>query len=670
MVKKKLVYASSAVALLLGSGLFFPSDLFAQGESRVLESCDGVENCAVVTSTAELSSAFAEHKSKVLMGASFDLTADLRTGADMELYLNNYTLTSDGWSIINVEGVLTIYAGENGKIVETGGTYAPLYVYGSTVMKSGTIETAGQAVFTYYDTGLFTMDGGVISGGSNVATTVAVSNGAKMVMNGGEINADTWGVSVFKDAEFEMNGGTITVSSDDGIGVSGNGSMSGNNEGTNAKLTLNDGIINSGDLGVYAPQVNGVTVLGEGITINAGNCGVEVRAGELSVAGATINVDENAEYVFNPNGNGSTASGVGIAVAQHTTKQGIVATVSDGMITAPVAFAEANPQHNGEEAIAEVELSITGGEFNATNGDPVVASEDVEKFITGGTFNKKPTESYVADGYDAYPAKNMTLWNVLPVSQGAGEDDTDDEGDSNAIAEELGNVANDILGKLRDEFNDLSGDIPQEFVTPGGAAFWVFPDAARNALEHGNDLKATLGNYEYELSDFGDDTLAEIQTMLGENKNIFAILSYWIDLHEGGDGWIGEVTEIPYPITLTYDVSGAPAVPEGATRVWTVTRFHGDCEVFTDCQIDTIEASYDATTGLISFENDKFSFFVAAYEDVIEGEEAEEADAAATPETGTMTASGASAVSAALVTAITVGILTTVVSFVAIMRRR
>ena len=283
MAKNRIAYALSAAALIAGSGIFAPLGAFADGNATILESCESIEeSCAIVTNTTELNDAFTAQKSTILMGASFDLTADIRTTADVELYLNNYTLTSDGWSIINVDGNLTIYSGENGKIVETGGVYAPLYVYNNTVMKSGMLETAGQAVFVYYETGLFTLDGGVINGGSSSATAIVVDNGAKMVMNDGEIDGDTWGVSVFKDAEFEMNGGTINVASTDGIGVSGNGSASGDNEGTNAKLTLNAGTINSGDLGVYAPQINGVTVLGEGLSINAGKCGVEIRAGELT----------------------------------------------------------------------------------------------------------------------------------------------------------------------------------------------------------------------------------------------------------------------------------------------------------------------------------------------------------------------------------------------------
>lgn len=470
MTKKRIAYALSAAALMAGSGIFTPLTF---AESTVLESCEGIEHCAVVTSTAELDAAFDNEDTTIIVGESFDLTADLYPDYDFALYLNNYSVVSAGYSFVS-SGTMTINGGGNGKIVETSGDWAPLYIYGGLVLNGGTIDTVGTAVYVAGEGVEFTMNGGIIVGGSDVATTIIVTDGAKMTMNDGIINGDTWGVSVFKDAEFEMNGGIINVSSDEGIGVSGNGSASGNNEGTNAKITLNAGTINSGDLGVYAPQINGQTVLGEGLTINAGKCGVEIRAGELTVAGATINVDANAPYEFNPNGSGSTATGVAIAVAQHTTQQPITVTVSDGVFTAPVAFAEGNPQHNPEESVEAVEISITGGEFNATNGEPVVASEDVTGFITGGTFNKEVGSDYVAAGYvDALDFEDNSFKVVDPNNL----EDPNEEVDS-YIDEETGEevyfiapINIDYANYWLEDYTDEEGHLPvvvefgeQEFI--------------------------------------------------------------------------------------------------------------------------------------------------------------------------------------------------------------
>lgn len=651
MTKDKLASAISAVALIAGSGLFSPVSSFATSEIRMLESCDGIDDCAIVTSTAELKDAFAANKSTVLVGDSFELTDDARTGADMDLYLNNYTLTSDGWSIINSNGNLTIYAGEEGKIVETGGTYAPLYVYNNTVMKSGTIETAGQAVFVYYDGTTFIMDGGTISGGDDASTTILVGEGAKMIMNDGEINADTWGVSVFKDSEFEMNGGTINVSSEDGIGVSGNGSASGSNEGTNAKLTLNAGEINSGDLGVYAPQINGSTVLGEGLAINAGKCGVEIRAGELSVEGATINVDPEATYAFNPNGSGSTASGVGIAVAQHTTQRAISVNVSDGVFTAPVAFAEGNPQVNPEEAIEKVELSIVGGEFNATNGEPVVASEDVEKFISGGTFNKEPEERFIADGYVAALDFDNNLFKVVDPNN---MEDPNEEVDT-YIDEETGEEIDYIAPKQI----DYAGD----FIETDSEA----EDQISAAVEFGDELiadrKATLSVTEEDteglvLTEEGELIGAFDINMLDREGQIIEVndndITIYIDLDEDTYNALAEYDEL-YAVYFNED---------GEEEERFVVHLESDTyedDVWYYLWFNTTHLSVYGILGVNADEPG---------DDPVVDPTDEPTEDAGAPDTGLMTTTGASAVSAGVTAAIATVILASIASLAYVIRKK
>ena len=752
MAKKRIAYALSVAALVAGSGLLVPASLFAEGEVKTLESCEGLEDCAIVTNTEEL-------KAKVLIGESFELTADVRTGADMELYLNDYTITSDGWSIINVDGELTIYAGENGRIEETGGTYAPLYVYNNTVMKSGTIDAAGLTVSVYYDTGLFTMEGGTITGGSNTATTINVGNGAKMVMNDGQINGDTWGVSVFKDAEFEMNGGTIDIASNDGIGVSGNGSASGNNEGTNAKLTLNAGVINSGDLGVYAPQINGQTVLGDSLEINAGKCGVEIRAGELTVEGAEINVDPEATYEFNPNGSGSTASGVGIAVAQHTTKQEITVNVNDGVFTAPVAFAEGNPQHNPDEDIAKVNLAITGGDFLATNGDPIVASEDVEEFITGGHYNKVPDNgNYVANGYDVYPDGEMYVVDRSPAAYQGGdiflqkgesididlgeignmyatlalsgeqvasiEDRTitaTADGTSNLVIDyntqihpmttgvnlvvySVGTDESDVIeGEDRDEVADFTAGQIKDLIDSGeetNNSLQLFPrfdeetgepiegtglERLKDALIRGDEVFTSLDAWDLVEELWGGapgmDTIDE---HLGDDEEIAMVYEVNLGLFAGDyHDQLGEVTDLG-DLEIEFDLEIPEAyreAPEGYTREFSVLRCHRGVW---DRPEFTREGDVLKTRSSI------FSTYVVAYTDTENGtdpvnpggddnsgtetdgtEEGTEAGSeTGSPNTGTVTVAGASAMSAAIVTSVVMGLLASIVSFAYLIRRK
>ncbi len=62
-----------------------------------------------------------------------------------------------------------------------------------------------------------------------------------------------------------------------------------------------------------------------------GATGIEMRAGELNVSGSPV-ITAMGEYTSDSNGSGNTSSGVGIAVAQHTTKKPISVIIDGGTI--------------------------------------------------------------------------------------------------------------------------------------------------------------------------------------------------------------------------------------------------------------------------------------------------------------------------------------------------
>lgn len=657
MAKYKMLHALSAMALLVGSGIAAPLGAFAEGDTTTLESCDGIEKCAVVTSTEELSTALTNKDSVILVGGSFDLTADLFPDYDFTLYLNNNTISSNGLSFVPY-GKMTINAGENGSIRETGGEWAPFYVHGGLVLNSGTIETAGTAVYVTDDGAEFTMNGGTITGGNSSSSTVVVTDGAKMTMDGGTINGDTWGVSAFKNTEFTMNGGDIIVNSDSGIGIAGNGSASGANEGTNARLILNGGTVTSNDLGIYAPQINGETILGADLTINAGKCGVEIRAGELTVDGATINVDEGAEYAFNPNGSGSTASGVAIAVAQHTTKQAITATVNDGVFTAPVAFAEGNPQVNPDEDIKKVELSITGGTFNATNGEPVVASEDVTGFVTGGIFNKDLDAKYVADGY---VSASDDVEGVYVVVDPNNMDDPNNEVDTRLnyetneeehyIAPKVIDYNQDYVETDYEDENQLSAfvEFNKELIADRKATLsaTAVEDSGNLALAGDGEL---IGAFEINMLDRNganievkDNDLRVVIDIDEEAYNKLAAYDKIYAVYFNADGAEEERIEA----TLNKEDDSYTNPETGETESWSYYWIE-------------FRTSHLSTYGIVGVNGDS---------ETAEGGEAE-GSSASTPQTGTVTMAGASASIAAVFTSVVIGIMTSVVSFAYLIRRR
>lgn len=178
-------------------------------------------------------------------------------------------------------------------------------------------------------------------------------------------------------AELVVNNGTI-----EGYyyGITGNG----NNN--NTIVTINGGTIkglNTNDsAGIFQPQM-GTMVINNG-TITGGT-GIEIRSGDLTINGGTIKgIAEKFVKVINKSG--TTTNGVGVAVAQHTTKHDINVTINNGNISGIYGFYEWNPHNNDE--IDKVKIRINNGNIKTIADDGrAVYSEDFTNFIYDGDFN-------------------------------------------------------------------------------------------------------------------------------------------------------------------------------------------------------------------------------------------------------------------------------------------
>ena len=204
-------------------------------------------------------------------------------------------------------------------------------------------------------------------------------------------NSKAYGVTV------NVNGTTIGMkdtNGDLGSGIYLNGSITDNNNAPVINISSTAKISAEGQ-GIYAAGY-GVWTIEEGASIE-GNTGIEIRAGELNVNGGTI-IGTAIPTETTPNGNGSTTTGAGIAVVQHTTKKAINVNIKNGTIKGYTAFYESNPQKNSAEDLAAINLNITGGTFEAINeGTNTIYSDDFTGFVTGCTSNKKIDTTYVAN---------------------------------------------------------------------------------------------------------------------------------------------------------------------------------------------------------------------------------------------------------------------------------
>lgn len=169
--------------------------------------------------------------------------------------------------------------------------------------------------------------------------------------------------------------------------------------------------------------LQGAAILNVGNAEITGSTGIEVRAGKLTVDGATIK-GEAIPTSVTPNGNGTTTDGAGIAIAQHTTKLPIDVTIESGKISGYTALYESNPQNN--ETKDSVNIKVNDGEFNAIKGGTnSVYSENKKEFIYGGTFSSDPTAYVAKDEEDLYIFKpNDNKFLVGAAGIGIYDDET------------------------------------------------------------------------------------------------------------------------------------------------------------------------------------------------------------------------------------------------------
>ena len=206
----------------------------------------------------------------------------------------------------------------------------------------------------------------------------------------------------------------------DGAELTINGKITGDNGATiNGTITTNtnkvavNGTIDVTGHALYLAG-NGTTNINNGACVK-GDAGIEIRAGVLNINGGTV---ESTGTYSAPiaNGNGTTASGAALIVAEHTTNQGITVNVTSGNIkaaSAGKAIAVSDPQNtNGND----VKLNVAGG--NVVGGIQVEESIETAKpvAVTGGTFSSNVSDfvdnAPVASNNGTYYVGEETIQNA------------------------------------------------------------------------------------------------------------------------------------------------------------------------------------------------------------------------------------------------------------------
>lgn len=317
-----------------------------KAESRTQENAAASVNGKYYASLADAVAAAGTGDTVTLLADTTERLS-ISQGKVFTLDLGGNTLTHAGGYVLDIDGDLTI---KNG-----------------TVKMTGAKDTAA---IWLNKTAKLTVESDA---------TVSVSNNAE---------ENCYCIAFYKDctaAELTVKG-TL----EGGSGITVNGLIT--DTAVQNKLLVDGATINAVNHGIY--QAGNATTSVNNSTIT-GSTGIEVRAGNIETNNSSITGNGEFSCVNNPSG--TTTTGVGIAIAQHTTTLPIDVKISGGTISGTYSVYEANPQKNSTDAVSKVEISISGGSFDGN-----VYSEDIDKFITGGNFSSSLKDTdYLADSLKA-----------------------------------------------------------------------------------------------------------------------------------------------------------------------------------------------------------------------------------------------------------------------------
>lgn len=368
---------------------------------------------------------------EVILESDIVMTERINVNAESSIDLNGHTLDLGNSAIYTFGGLTVLDSSEEKTGVLTGSATFTVNVGttsqpGSMTLESGTIRCGGS--YCISNAGNLTVNGGYIVGNNFVVysreNSLTIMNGglmeilnsgdaiilskpgSRLEMNGGKIDAsfnNAAGVGVFKDTAVVINDGEIVANS---FAIYSNG-----DGGDNAKITVNGGVLSSDASSViYAPQRYGENVITGGTL--TGLTGIEIRAGNLTISGGTLKGTMDT-YEVTANDNGLTTKGAAVSIAQHTTKQPINVLITGGNFEAKVPLSYTNPLNNSDEDLANITILVTGGVFDTDSGIPIINVVGT-RILAGGIFANPVTE-FVMDGYVEKPLEG-TVVEVVPIS--------------------------------------------------------------------------------------------------------------------------------------------------------------------------------------------------------------------------------------------------------------
>lgn len=340
-----------------------------------------------VNDADSLKAAVEAQYSKIILTANIS-GAYIEVNYDLTLDLNGFGLVLEDrtHAAVKVNGgaSFTLCDGSAAKSGKIKSDYAGIIAIGSDADKAvveingGTIEVDNSAYWSngasnvgyavYADNAEVEMWGGeIIAKGQYVTEDDSVfginlRNGSSATVHAGKIKSDTYGVVVYYNSAFTLDGGEITATWF---------AISGNNLAPAADITVKSGSATSTeDVAIYMPSQGSLTVSGGHIK---GLAAIDARMGEIEISGGTLE---------------STAT----EFKALTKKPGGVAV------------------YDGSVVLFNVEMYVNDNTTSRPTGD---GNNDFNAVVTGGTF-----VSAIEDG----TYFSIYLWNTTTQSVTLGID--------------------------------------------------------------------------------------------------------------------------------------------------------------------------------------------------------------------------------------------------------
>lgn len=330
----------------------------------------------------------------IVLNGDITENVTVTAGQSVTLDLNGHTLTAPVTNGKNLKSTITV----EGSLVlkDSTATAEPkiqadgtiVYASGSVVCPSPTVSPYARPV-SVEPGGMFTLESGRLyakdSDGVFVGTPGA-SLGGTMVMKGGLIDAQEYGIGVISHSSLTVEGGMIRAR--DNAAVAGNGTVSpADRFQGDTNITISGGTLRGENepssngyiaCAIYHPQSGTLTITGGTIEAVDG-VAILMRAGSANITGGTIT------------GTGNVSGYVGDSKLQKVPSSGIVvdrAANYDGATPEDVVNISGDASVSAD---AEQQALSTVLDENDSK-DGLIA-------VSGGSLSTKPDPEYCAEGY-------------------------------------------------------------------------------------------------------------------------------------------------------------------------------------------------------------------------------------------------------------------------------